>query len=69
MSNWLMQPTTCNTTTVTCTYDTTMNCIQVTLDYDYASKPLMPTLPLLKLALPDALVAQAMVQLDPNNLL
>jgi hypothetical protein len=29
----------------------------------------VPTLPLFDLALPDALVARAMVQLDPDNVL
>ncbi len=41
----------------------------MSLTYNYASDPLVPSLPLLELALPSVLSAQAMVQLNPENLL
>jgi Flp pilus assembly protein TadG len=69
LSNWLAGLAQCNAVPAPCAYDATMRCIQVTLDYAYAKNPLLPTLPLLDLALPDALEARAMVQLNPDNVL
>jgi Flp pilus assembly protein TadG len=71
LSNWLASgsATACTATPATCSYDATMSCIQVTLNYTYSTNPLVPTLPLMGLALPNSLQAQAMVQLDPNNVL
>jgi TadE-like protein len=67
--NWLASGAPCVATHAPCSYDGTMQCITVSLSYDYASHPLVPSLPLLALALPDTLAAQAMVQLNPENLL
>jgi Flp pilus assembly protein TadG len=69
LSNWLAGLATCNAVPAPCTYDATMQCLQVTLGYAYSQRPILPPLPLLNLALPDSLVARAMVQLDPNNVL
>jgi Flp pilus assembly protein TadG len=69
LSNWLAGVAQCAATPAPCNYDATMDCMQVTLAYAYAQNPLIPTLPLLDMALPDALNASAMIQLDPNNLL
>nr|WP_250494552.1 MULTISPECIES: TadE family protein [unclassified Caballeronia] len=69
LSNWLAGLAQCTATPAPCTYDGSLRCIQVTLAYAYAQKPLVPTLPLIGLALPDSLVARAMVQLNPDNVL
>jgi Flp pilus assembly protein TadG len=69
LSNWLAGLAQCSAAPAPCSYDATMSCIQVTLSYAYAKNPLLPALPLLELALPDALQARAMVQLNPNNVL
>jgi Flp pilus assembly protein TadG len=52
-----------------CADNTSMDCIQITLSYAYAANPLVPSLPLLDLAIPAALTGQATVQIDPENLL
>jgi hypothetical protein len=52
-----------------CTDNGSMDCIQITLTYAYGTNPLVPTLPLLDLALPTSLAGQATVQIDPENLL
>jgi Flp pilus assembly protein TadG len=67
--NWLAGVSPCVATHAPCSFDTTMQCINVSLTYNYASDPLVPSLPLLELALPSVLSAQAMVQLNPENLL
>jgi hypothetical protein len=69
LTNWLAPLAQCKAVPAPCSYDTTMRCIQVTLDYAYGQNPLMPTLPLLNMALPDTLEGSAMIQLDPNNVL
>jgi hypothetical protein len=69
LTNWLAGLAQCHAVPTPCSYDATMRCIQVTLDYAYGQNPLMPTLPLLNMALPDTLEGNAMVQLDPNNVL
>jgi Flp pilus assembly protein TadG len=69
LTNWLSSLAQCTATPAACTYNGSMDCIQVTLNYAYSTNPLVPTLPLLNLALPSALQASAMVQLDPNNVL
>jgi Flp pilus assembly protein TadG len=59
----------CETTHTNCSYDTSMTCIAVTLTYDYAASPLIPTLPGLGLLLPPNLTSTATVQLNPVNIL
>ncbi|HEV3104710.1 MAG TPA: TadE/TadG family type IV pilus assembly protein [Trinickia sp.] len=60
--------TSCSTQSQACSYDASMDCVQVTLTYNYASHPLVPTLPLLSLALPQSLTSVATVQLNPETL-
>jgi Flp pilus assembly protein TadG len=67
--NWLAGVSPCVATHAACSFDSTMQCINVSLTYNYASDPLIPSLPLLDMALPSVLSAQAMVQLNPENLL
>jgi Flp pilus assembly protein TadG len=69
LKNWLGNASACVATHAPCTYDATMQCVAVAVTYDYASHPLVPSLPLLSLALPTRLAAQATVQLNPNTLL
>lgn len=52
-------------TVVTCPYQSSASCLQVTAIYPYASKPLVPTLPFLNLVLPNQIVASTIVQLEP----
>lgn len=66
---WLGAYAQCATQAQSCSYDSAMDCVQVTLTYNYASHPLVPSLPLLSLALPRMLSSVATVQLDPENLL
>ncbi|PTB21962.1 pilus assembly protein TadE [Trinickia symbiotica] len=66
---WLAANATCSAQASTCSYDATMDCIELTLSYDYAGHPLVPTLPLLSLAVPRTLTSAATVQVNPENLL
>ncbi|WJF91398.1 pilus assembly protein [Paraburkholderia bonniea] len=59
----------CVATPAACASNAAMQCVQVTLTYNYAGKPLVPTLPLLSLALPAVLSSSAVVQLNPGYLL
>jgi Flp pilus assembly protein TadG len=68
-TGWLGAHAQCATQAQSCSYNSAMDCVQVTLTYDYASHPIVPTLPLLSLALPQTLSSVATVQLDPENLL
>lgn len=68
-TRWLGAYARCAAQAQSCSYNSAMECIQVTLTYDYASRPLVPKLPLLSLALPQTLSSVATVQLDPENLL
>jgi Flp pilus assembly protein TadG len=65
----LISSATCSSTGTTCSYDGTMDCVNVTLTYTYASHPLVPTLPLMNVVLPAALVSNATVQINPENIL
>ncbi|PMS38087.1 TadE-like protein [Trinickia symbiotica] len=66
---WVAANATCSTQASACSYDSSMDCIEVTLSYDYVNHPLVPTLPLLELAVPQKLTSVATVQIDPENLL
>ncbi|WP_434109642.1 TadE/TadG family type IV pilus assembly protein [Paraburkholderia caffeinilytica] len=59
----------CQTAPTNCSYDSSMTCIAVTLTYNYAASPLIPTLPGLGLLLPKNLSSTATVQLNPVNIL
>lgn len=59
----------CTTAPTACAFDGTMQCIAVTLNYNYASSPLVPNLPLLNVILPSQLSSTATIQLNPINIL
>lgn len=65
----MIQSAACQTVQATCNYDSTMTCIAVTLTYNYAASPLVPTLPGLAALLPQNLSSTATVQLNPVNIL
>jgi Flp pilus assembly protein TadG len=65
----LMSAATCASTSNPCSYDATMDCVIVTLTYNYASRPLLPALPMTGIVLPASLVSSATVQLNPENIL
>lgn len=67
--NWLASSSPCLATHAPCTYDNTMQCVNVALTYNYAGNPIVPSLPMFDIALPSTLAANAMVQLNPENLL
>lgn len=69
MVTGLIHNSTCTTTPTACSFDATMQCIAVTLTYNYAANPLVPTLPLFGLVLPGTLTSTATVQLNPVTLL
>jgi Flp pilus assembly protein TadG len=69
MANWLVAGSNCVATPNPCTYDTSMECVSVTLNYDYAARPLVPPVPLLDIVLPAQLTSTAMVQINPGYLL
>ena len=66
--NWLAGSAPCTATYAGCSFDATMQCVKVALNYNYASRPLVPPLPLIGLPVPASLTASAMVQLNPENL-
>jgi len=66
--NWLAGSAPCTATYAGCSFDATMQCVNVALNYNYASRPLVPPLPLIGLPVPASLTASAMVQLNPENL-
>lgn len=68
-AGWLRAYAQCAAQAQNCSYDSAMSCVQVTLTYDYADHPIVPTLPLMSLALPQTLSSVATVQVDPENLL
>ncbi|HTH74574.1 MAG TPA: TadE/TadG family type IV pilus assembly protein [Trinickia sp.] len=68
-TQWLRAYALCAAQAQSCSYNSAMQCVQVTLTYDYARHPIVPKLPLLSLALPRTLSSVATVQLDPENLL
>ncbi|TCW87176.1 pilus assembly protein TadE [Burkholderia sp. SRS-46] len=52
-----------------CSYDGTMYCVTVTVTYPYSQYPLVPSLPLLSLVMPNALTSTATVQINPATIL
>ncbi|GLU34854.1 TadE family protein [Trinickia caryophylli] len=66
---WLGGGSRCAAEAQPCSYDASMDCISVTLTYDYAARPLVPALPLLDIALPGTLTSAAVVQINPENVL
>ncbi len=54
---------TVNTTAANCVANEKTRCITVTVNYDYAGHPIVPSLPLFGIAIPDNLGATATVQI------
>ncbi len=69
VSGWLADASSCDATPNPCAYDASMQCITVTLAYHYSTRPLVPPLPLLDVALPTQLTGTAVIQLNPGYLL
>jgi Flp pilus assembly pilin Flp len=59
----------CASSVAPCNYDGTLQCIKVTLNYNYAQNPLVPPLPFFGVLLPSNLVGIATVQLNPVTIL
>ncbi|OLL32044.1 pilus assembly protein TadE [Burkholderia sp. SRS-W-2-2016] len=64
----LVQSMHCTTTTTSCGPGNAMQCISVSLSFDYSATPLVPTLPGFGIALPNKLYGNATVQLNPENI-
>ncbi|NML32264.1 TadE/TadG family type IV pilus assembly protein [Paraburkholderia antibiotica] len=64
----LVQSMQCTTTTTACGPGNAMQCINVSLSFNYRAHPLVPTLPLLGLTVPNTLSGNATVQLNPENI-
>jgi Flp pilus assembly protein TadG len=69
MTNWLAGAADCNASWAACSFDASMNCVTVTLTYNYQSHPLVPSMPLLDATLPTQLTSTSMVQLNPGYVL
>ncbi|KVD80896.1 pilus assembly protein TadE [Burkholderia sp. ABCPW 14] len=69
LTGWLTGATCSTSQNFTCSYDSTMYCIQVTVTYPYASNPLVPTVALFNAVLPTTLTSQATVQINPTNII
>ncbi|WGS51395.1 pilus assembly protein [Paraburkholderia sp. D15] len=68
MAATLVQPyMTCTQTSAPCGNGNTMQCISVTLTYDYLNHPIVPNIPLLGVTIPNTLYSMATVQLNPEN--
>lgn len=69
MTTTLVAAATCTASSAACTYNTAMQCVNVTMSYNYAANPILPPMPLMGFALPTTLASSAMVQLNPENIL
>lgn len=69
MTNWLAGEANCDASWAACTFNAAMNCVTVTLTYNYESHPLVPSMPLLDATLPTQLTSTSMVQLNPGYVL
>ncbi len=69
LTGWLSGATCTTSTNYTCSYDSTMYCIQVTLTYPYAANPLVPAVALFDAVLPTTLTSRATVQINPTNII
>ncbi len=65
----MVSSATCVATPAACNYNAAMDCVNVTLTYNYAANPLIPNLPIMSVVMPASLVSSAMVQLNPENIL
>lgn len=59
----------CSSSVAPCSYDGALQCIKVTLSYNYAQNPLIPPLPFFGVILPNNLVGVATIQLNPVTIL
>ncbi|CAE6902449.1 hypothetical protein R70199_03773 [Paraburkholderia domus] len=64
----LVQTTQCTSSSAACGPGNAMQCVNVSLTYNYQANPLVPTLPLMSFTLPNALSSSATVQLNPENI-
>ncbi|CAE6738781.1 hypothetical protein R69619_02375 [Paraburkholderia nemoris] len=64
----LVKSAQCTPTSAACGPGNAMQCVKVSLTYDYKTNPLVPTLPLMSFTLPRALSSSATVQLNPENI-
>ena len=71
LTTWLQGAICTPTQQGNCTYDASMYCVQITLTYPYATRPLIPSFPLLGslLPVPSTLTGTAMVQISPVNII
>jgi Flp pilus assembly protein TadG len=67
MGGTLMNCSTSPPTLMNCSYNTAVQCLKVTATYPYSTYPLVPTLPLISLAIPTTLSATAIIQLEPSG--
>lgn len=65
---WLSSATLPLCTNAPCSYNNAMYCVQVKLTYPL-SNPLVPTIGLFNFILPSKLTGQAMVQINPENVI
>ncbi|MFM0501702.1 TadE/TadG family type IV pilus assembly protein [Paraburkholderia caffeinilytica] len=68
MAATLVKSAQCTPTSAACGPGNAMQCVKVSLTYNYKASPLVPTLPLMSFALPSALSSSATVQLNPENI-
>jgi Flp pilus assembly protein TadG len=56
--------TTCSVVVTTCPSPSTLNCVTVTVTYDYEHNPLMPDIPLVSGAIPSTFVSKSTAQIN-----
>ncbi|NPT59495.1 TadE/TadG family type IV pilus assembly protein [Paraburkholderia elongata] len=64
----LAQSAQCTPSSAPCGPGNAMQCVNVSLTYNYQANPLVPSLPLMSFTLPNALSSSATVQLNPENI-
>lgn len=69
LTNWLPNVQVPPATTGACSYDSTMYCVTVTVNYPYTQYPLVPAIPPLSLVVPGTLTSTATVQISPATIL
>lgn len=58
----------CEARSAACDFDADLICIEVELNYPYASKPMLPAIPLAEALMPEQMRSLATVQLSPMSL-
>lgn len=64
----LVQSAQCTPSSAPCGPGNAMQCVNVSLTYNYQANPLVPSLPLMNVTLPNTLSSSATVQLNPENI-